>query len=209
MQSVFANKQLRLFLVMAGAFLILTGCAPKTRNIDMDNDQAGAVMGLDYRDFENAARDMVQSIIRSGSVDSVQGKKFVLAISRIVNDTMQHIDTDQLIKKIRIELLRSGRVYVTTAVSAGGPEDSMNYQARELRENEEFKKDSVAGKGELLAPDLSLSGKILQRNIRMNKKEQQVEYYFQLTLTNVKTGLAIWEDETLIGKRGSNKAVSW
>ncbi len=191
------------------AALLVPACTPKTRNIDMDNDRAGAVMGLDYRDFETAAREAVADIIRSGALDNPQNKRYVLAISRIVNDTMQHFDTDELVKKIRVELLRSGRVNVTTAVAAGGPEDQMNFQARELRTNDEFKQESVAGKGELLAPDLSLSGKIIQRDIRLNKKEQQVEYYFQLTITRVKTGLAIWEGETLLGKRGSNKAVSW
>ncbi len=203
------QKYTRLIILGSLLLLLVAGCGTKTRNIDMDNDQAGAIMGLDYRDFQDAAREAVHSILRAGVLDHPEGKRYVLAISRMVNDTMQHIDTDQLIKKIRIELMQSGRVYVTTAVSAAGPEDAMSKQARELREDEEFKKGSVAGKGQLLAPDLSLSGKILQRNITMSKKEQQVEYYFHLTLTNVHNGLSIWEGETIIGKRGSNKAVSW
>lgn len=190
--------------------IVMAGCSgPQTRKIDFDNDKAGDVMGLDYRDFQEAAREAVHDILRSGSLDHPRGKRYVLAISRITNDTMQHFDTDQLIKKVRVELLRSGRVYVTTAVAAGGPEDAMNFQARELREDDEFDRGTVAGKGELQAPDLSLSGKIIQRNIRLNKKEEQVEYYFQLTITKIKAGLAIWEGETLIGKRGSSKAVSW
>lgn len=190
--------------------VVLTGCSgPKTTKIDLDNDQAGDVMGLDYRDFQDAAREAVHDILRSGSLDHPRGERYVLAISRITNDTMQHFDTDQLIKKVRVELLRSGRVYVTTAVGAGGPEDAMNFQARELRKDDEFDRGSVADKGELQAPDLSLSGKIIQRNIRLDKKEQQAEYYFQLTITKIKSGLAIWEGETLIGKRGSTKAVSW
>ncbi len=61
----------------------------------------------------------------------------------------------------------------------------------------------------MIAPDLSLSGKIIQRNVRVNSGTQQVEYYFQLTLTDINTGLAFWEGETVIGKRGSNKSVSW
>ncbi len=187
--------------------LLLSGCGVKTENIDMANDKGGAVMGLDYRDFEIAATEAVQDILSSGAVAKQDGSRSILAISRITNDTMQHIDTDQLIKKIRVELLRSGKVYVTTAVTAGGPEDHMSFQARQLRHDDEFKQDTVQGKGELVAPDLSLSGKIIQRNVRMTKKVQQVEYYFQLTITDIKRGLAIWEGETLVGKRGSAKSA--
>ncbi|MDQ7067338.1 MAG: hypothetical protein Q9M40_04770 [Sulfurimonas sp.] len=77
----------------------------------------------------------------------------------------------------------------------------MNIKARELRENDEFRNSSVAKKGTLVAPDMSLSGKILQRNINMGNGKQQVEYYFMLTLTDLNNGFATWEGETIIGKR--------
>jgi PBP1b-binding outer membrane lipoprotein LpoB len=67
----------------------------------------------------------------------------------------------------------------------------------------------VAGKGQMIAPDMSLSGKIIQKNIRINRSEEQSEYYFQLSLTDINTGLALWEDESFVGKRGSGDSVSW
>ena len=74
-------------------------CAPATRNIDMDNDMGPAVMGLDSRDFEQAASDSVASLLQSGSLNRRDGGRYVLAISRIINDTTQRINTDQLVKK--------------------------------------------------------------------------------------------------------------
>jgi len=195
--------------LVIGSFLF-SGCATKTTNIDMNNDKGEAVMGLDYRDFQDASQEMIESLIASGAVSKPGGGRYVLAVSRIVNDTMQHIDTDQLVKKIRVGLLRSGKVVVTTAVGAGGAEDTMAMQTRQdLRGNEEFNQKTVAGKGNMIAPDLSLSGKILQRNIRVDSSTQRVEYYFQLSLTDINTGLASWEDERVIGKRGSNKSAAW
>ncbi len=188
---------------------VMSGCADKTERIDIHNDKGDQVMGLDYRDFNQAAGEAVQSMLMSGAVDKKNGDRYVLAISRITNDTMQHIDTDQLIKKIRVELLKSGKVVVTTAVGANGPEDKMSKQARELRKDDEFNQNTVQKKGTMVAPDLSLSGKILQRNVAMDDGKQQVEYYFMLSLTEIKTGLAWWEGETIIGKRGSGKSVSW
>lgn len=188
---------------------IMSGCVNKTQRIDIHNDTGDQVMGLDYRDFNQAAGEAVQSMLKSGALNKKGGDRYILAISRITNDTMQHIDTDQLIKKIRIELLGSGKVVVTTAVGLNGAEDEMSKRARELRQDDEFNQRTVQNKGQLVAPDMSLSGKILQRNISMDDGKQQVEYYFMLSLTEIKTGLAWWEGETIIGKRGSGKSVAW
>jgi uncharacterized protein (TIGR02722 family) len=184
----------------------------RTERVDPRNDRGSTTVGLDYRDFEEAASDAVQSIIRSGAVDHPDGSRYVLTISRITNDTMQRIDTDQLIKKIRIELVNSRKVVVTTAVSGSGsgPEDIASQVVREdLRGNAEFDQSRVQRTGTLVAPDLSLSGKILQRNITIDRRRQQIEYYFQLTLTDLETGLALWENEYPIIKRTNSKRPAW
>jgi len=108
--------------------------------------------------------------------------------------------------------LNSGQVVMTSAVGGKGSPDKMIYEMRDIRDSaqsDEFKKDTIAAKGQLIAPELSISGKILQRNLRYSKNRQQVEYYFQLKITDLTTGLRFWQEETLIGKRGSNKSVAW
>jgi penicillin-binding protein activator len=199
--------KMKIVAATALSLVLLSGCADKVSRIDVNNDTGEQVLGLDYRDFQEAASKATQSMLRSPSLTKPGGGRYILAISDVKNDTMQHIDTDQLIKKIRIELLNSGKVYTTTAI--GGAEDKMNKKSRELRENDEFRNSSVAKKGTLVAPDMSLSGKILQRNINMSDGKQQVEYYFMLTLTDLDNGFATWEGETIIGKRGSGKSVAW
>lgn len=114
-----------------------------------------------------------------------------------------------LIKKIRIAMLQSGKAVVTSAVSANGAGDNMVYQARELRGNEEFNNATIAKKGTIIAPDMSLSGKIMQKTAKTANGDQLVEYWFQLTLTEIASGLAFWEGETVIGKMGSNDTVTW
>jgi hypothetical protein len=194
-------------------FLVLiTGCEQQTTYIDTMHDQGKAVMALDYRDFDQAASEMVQSMLSSGALKKKDGGRYVMATGRIVNDTMQRIDTDQLMAKIEQELLNSGQVVMTSAVGGKGASDKMIYETRDIRDSEysdEFNKDTVAAKGQLIAPELSVSGKIFQRNIRYDNDRQQVEYYFQLQVTDLTTGLRFWQNETLIGKRGSNKSVAW
>jgi len=189
--------------------LIAAGCTAPTTNIDIANDKGKPVLGLDYRDFDTAASQMIQSMLASGAVDKPGGGRYVVATSRIVNDTMQRIDTDQLMAKVEEELLNSGRVVMTSAVGGKGAPDPLTIDARQLRDSEEFDPATVPAEKTLIAPELSISGKIFQRNLTYDKKQQQVEYYFQLQLTDLKTGLRHWQKEVLLGKRGSNKSVAW
>lgn len=195
-------------IVLSASVLMLAGCATPTRYVDPAADNGPVAMTMDYRDFEKAATEAVDDMLASGAVSNPNGGRYIMVVSRIKNDTMQRIDTDQLTKKIRVALLRSGKVVTTTAIGLSGAEDEMTMRARELRNSEEFDQSGVQKKGTLQAPDLSLSGKILQRNHKV-ADEQQVEYYFQLSLTDLATGLAFWEGETPIIKRGSNDSVSW
>jgi uncharacterized protein (TIGR02722 family) len=192
----------------------LCGCQTPTENIDTINDAGKPVMQLDYRDFDRAASQMVQSMITSGSLKKEGGGRYVVATGHIVNDTMQRVDTDQLMAKVEKELMDSGLVVMTSAIGGGtAPGDSMVYSVREQTRDsdhaDEFNKDTVQAKGQLIAPELSMSGKIIQRNVRYDNDKQQVEYYFQLQLTNLASGLRYWQNETIIGKRGSGKTVPW
>ena len=57
-------------------------------------------------------------------------------------------------------------------------------------------------------PDFSLSGKLLEQRAT-DGKDRQVTYTFQLSLTQLSTGYAIWEDEVNIQKVGRKSNLSW
>lgn len=201
------------YLIIASLSLAsLAGCQQKTVNIDTINDQGKPVMALDYRDFDQAATAMVESLMRSGTLRKPDGGRYVVTTGRIINDTMQRIDTDQLMAKIEQEMMNSGQVVMTSAVGGKGATDTMIDEMRQIRNSaasEEFKGGTLPAKGELIAPELSIAGKIIQRNIRYDRNTEQIEYYFQLQLTDITSGLRFWQEEKLIGKRGDRKAVSW
>jgi uncharacterized protein (TIGR02722 family) len=191
----------------------LAGCAApvETHYVDTKTDNV-AVMGLDYKDFESAANEMLNSMLNSPQlVDpaALPNARLVVTVSDIENDTSQRIDTDQLTKKIRIGLLNSGRFAMSTAIGLHGPEDAMTAKSRELSRSKLVNQRTVKKEGRVFAPDYSLSGKIIQSNNRVNSGEQEVDYNFMLTLTNLDNGLALWEGEKDIIKRGDNRTVSW
>ena len=189
------------------------GCAT-AKYIDHDGRDSVVNVGqINTQDWIRAADELTQSLLLSGALGSVAGKPKVLMIGRIKNNTTQHIDTDSLMKKIRVALNKGGRALTTTAVGLDGPEDESSKAVRELRADDEFNQATIPGKGNLVSPDYSLSGKIIQNNARARRgllpTIRQSEFAFQLSLTDLKTGLAVWEEEKLIVKQGSRAAVGW
>jgi uncharacterized protein (TIGR02722 family) len=198
---------------MSGAALLLAACVPQgdiaTSRIDQRTDRSPMGMGLDNRDFTEAAGELVRDMLDSGRLERSGGGRYVLAISRIRNDTQLRLNTDELISKVRIDLNNSGRTITTTAVGLGGPEDPLAMQTRQLRQSGEFNQRTVAGRGQMVAPDLSLSGSIIQRNNRVDGGAMRIDYTFRLVITDIRTGLAFWEGERVISRLGSGRTVAW
>jgi len=195
------------------ALLALGGCQSTTKYV-ATNDKKTVIAGLSQRDFEGAANKALDEIIASPLLvhpQAAQGGRYILSIYNILNDTTQRIDTDQLVKKIRVGLLKSGKFLTTTAVNftGAGPEDTSTQKSRQLADSAIMNQATVKQGANVVAPDFSLSGKIIQKNNRINRSEQLVEYYFQLTLTNIDNGLAYWEGEYPIAKTTDNDTVTW
>ena len=87
-------------------------------------------------------------------------------------------------------------------------EDSNIMATRKLRAEDEVNQATVAGKGKIIAPDLSLSGSINQRNFIENG-EQRIEYIFSLSITNIETGLTFWEGEIPVIKITDKDTKTW
>ena len=181
------------------------GCATAKYIDHNGRDSIVNVGQINTQDWIRVADELTQSLLLSGAIQSVAGKPKVLMIGRIKNNTTQHIDTDSLMKKIRVALNKGGRALTTTAVGLDGPEDESSKAVRELRADDEFNQTTIPGKGNLVSPDYSLSGKIIQNNARARRgllpTIRQSEFAFQLSLTDLKTGLAVWRRKSSSSSR--------
>lgn len=199
-----------IFITILG-IIFLIGCSSGVSYVSNENSQKYTSVGLDLHDIENAAKQSIDSLLQSQYVKdlSTQKKPKVLAISDVINDTMQNFDTEELTRKITRAMRNSGKFMLTMAISgSGGSTDKMIEKSRAQRDNPEFNQYTTQEKGTLIAPELSLSGKIIQRNAKVGSK-QRIDYYFLLTLTDLKTGLVVWDDEINIIKIAKNKSVAW
>ncbi|RDU71237.1 penicillin-binding protein activator LpoB [Helicobacter aurati] len=198
-------------MIVAILSVYFAGCAnEKVQYVDIRDSNKYTSAGLDYHDIEAAAHKSVQSLLRSQYILSLDPtRKKVLAISDVINDTMQQVNVQSLTMNITRTMRNSGKFQLTGAIAgSGGMSDNMIKHARNLRENEEFNQYTTAEKGALIAPELSLSGKIVQKNTRVGK-QQRIDYSFILQLVDIKTGIVQWDEETNIIKVASNKKVTW
>ena len=189
---------------------LIAGCTTPTTRIDLRNDRGPQVAGLDYRDVQYAANEMLQSLFRSGRLDRGDGQMYVLSVDRVKNDTMQRFDTDILTSYITQELMNNNKVMVTSAMAA--TEDNragMINGARSVRGNAEFNQATVAQAGQLVAPSHAIYGKVIQREIPMDNGDKQIEYYFQLRLVELATGLQWWQGQIPVVKRTDATTPTW
>jgi len=189
---------------------LVAGCRTTTTRVDLLNDEGPQVAGIDYRDVQLAANKMLQTLYRSGRLDRGDGQMYVMAVGNVKNKTFQRLDTSILTSHITQELMNSGKVVVSSAMAADADDrDEMVNGVRTVRGNAEFNQGTVPQAGQLVAPTHSIYGKIIQREIPMDNGDKQVEYYFQLRIVEVATGLQWWQNQTRIVKRTDGTTPTW
>ena len=185
--------------------LLFTGCE-STEAKYVDSKGPETVVSLDQiniQDWTNASDQMISSLLTSGVLERAPEQPAIMAVSRIVNNTQQQVDTDMLTKKIRVALNQSGKVVTTTTIGLGGKaEDPLAKDASDMNAFMSGEKQQTK------MPYYTLSGKLLEDRARAGST-RQVTYTFQLSLTEVKSGLAVWEDEKQITKQGKKASVGW
>jgi hypothetical protein len=198
----------RKILLVAGSAgaLFLAGCGTAPHRIDPAGNQGlTTTHEINFKDWQIAAEKAINSLLKSGALNRADGKKAVLMVSRVKNKTTQHINTQFLTDKIRQAVLRSGKALTTTAVGADGPEDRASRQVRNLRDDEMFNQKTVKKMGTAIAPDMSLAGEVVQQKTNYGRSTESY-FFFHLTLTDLSTGLAVWEDNVEIAKQSKKAA---
>jgi uncharacterized protein (TIGR02722 family) len=184
------------------AALLLTSCGTDTHRIDPSGTEGlTTVRDIDPKDWQMAAESCIDSLLKSGALDRKDGRKSIAMVSDVRNETSSHIDTEILTNMIREALLKSGKAVTTTAVGgAKGPEDSATRQVRSLQNDALFDQRTVQPQGTAIAPDVSVGGEIIELYAEKGRA-REANFYFHITLTDLKTGLAVWEGQSQVAKQ--------
>ena len=191
-------------LLAVGAMLTFSGCetTQDIRTVDAKGPDAINTSAINSQDWANAADQLVQSLLSGGALNNAPRTPAILAVDRVVNNTQLMVDTDLLIKKIRVALTQTGKIAITNTLGLG-ERAVVASEAAELEEMQSGKKAKV------LVPDYTLYAKLIQQTDK-NGKTTQNTYAFQMSLVQVKTGLTVWEEEKLIAKQARGPgSVGW
>ena len=188
------------------ALALCVGCASSTAGVDTQND-AETTVSFDWRDLDGAAATLAQRLLASPRVGGTAAKPAVVAFGRMTNDTCQHLDPDLLTQKLAEALLLSERFEVSAAF--GATRDATVGDVRAVRGDAEFDAATLQAKGTLRAPDLSLSGRLIQRNVRRDNGGLRIEYFLTLRATRLSDGVAVWQDSCQVVKAVGPGMPAW
>ena len=187
--------------------LLLTACASTVVSTNPRANKDGInTFGLTTVDFEFAAKKSLDDFMMSPWLAKKDGR-WLVQIGNVRNETTQEIDTKRLTQRMMSHMTRNGKFAFSSV--GGSMADSNVKDYRQLETSDLYDQDTGA-KGKATKPDLSMIGEIAQTtNISADRSKQQLEYEFRLRVTDLSSGVIVFDSLVPIDKLGSNKNFSW
>ena len=141
-------------LLCAVPLILASGCntTPSVKRVEAGGPTSVSTMDLDVKDFKDAAGKMVETLLTSGALDRVTGRKAIILVGRIVNDSGRMFDTGQITFKITADLNASGKAQELTTYG----KNAVDPVGKVLTDEIKFNKDD---KGPGTLPDFTLAEK--------------------------------------------------
>jgi PBP1b-binding outer membrane lipoprotein LpoB len=177
----------KLSLLACAVFIV--GCGTPATYKDANGREL--VVSLDkvnIQDFATAGSQMLQSMVSSPSFS--KGAP-VLQLGSITNDTADNFDTALLLSKLTVPLVNANRVTLLD-------NDATANAARA----------TSGSNANVPRAEYVLKGKILEDRSNAGSTRQS-SFVFQLTLVEVKRGVAVWTEEKIVTKQGTKNAVGF
>ncbi|MDD5597133.1 MAG: hypothetical protein PHV82_04270 [Victivallaceae bacterium] len=203
---------------LAAVSLGMAGCASLELfdPSDTTRNTVRSASTVSHAEYVQAARAAAQDALSSPTLtrflrkyNQTHGKDDIpiIQIAEIVNDTDDPDLNQKLITdEIGRALLNSGLMEVTMA--AGADVRSTFADARDLKHDKNFNQTTIAKKGTLEAPSLSLEGAIISNKVKDGRKTVVVRS-FNLKIADIETGKVIWTYNKSLGFGKTEGAIGW
>ena len=186
------------------AMMSLSACGPKAFvKGDYDEDINRTNLLTDKwseSDMQNAVKTLVGSATSHYSISNAKRPPIVM-VTGLQNKTSEHIDTQNVMDMVRVELMRGGRVSFVDKAAREDIAEEYDYQSSGMVNRESQKK-----KGGQIGADFIINGR-LDSIVQQAGKDKTVYYKITLNLTNLKTGIIVWSDYKQIRKRFKKKRL--
>jgi hypothetical protein len=185
-----------LFFGLAALVTLAHGCAG-TPDVSYGSPDQVETVTTDFgsTDLQMIAEKMVNSLLASPIISD--GRQPVFYVQTVRNKTDEHIDTTAVTDKIRVTLLKSGRVKFTAIADVS---DELVNQLEFQASSGMVDPATAKSIGKLVGADYFLYGELT--SIRKSAgRVKDVYYKFTLNLVNIQNGLIEWADEKEIRKQ--------
>lgn len=183
---------------------LMVGCETTQKDTSVyrsPHDRGIPTTGVDPYDYQLVVEKMVSSMLKHG-LETEEGERPVITLGPIYNNTPYNIEIRMIGEDIRTEVLRSGIARFSTATDyerAGG-ESGVLYKQLEFQSESGHVDPSTAKRyGQIVGADYILFGNIYSIS-RRTRQETEANFRFNLTLTEVATGIAVWAETKPIRK---------
>lgn len=194
-------------MILAGGLVafLAVGCGPKAfvkGNYDdverenLLNDQWSET------DMQKAVADLVASMMKQPTIANAKTPPVVM-VTGLQNKTSEHIDTQNIMDMVRVELMRTGRVSFVDKEARQDIADEYNYQNSGMVDD-----TSKKGPGGQTGADFIVNGR-LDSIVQEVGKDKTVYYKLTLNMTNLKTSVMSWSDYKQIRKTFRKKSIGF
>ena len=189
---------MRLLTIGTLALILFSACGPKgfIKGEYDENVEETNLMNDRWSesDMQTVVRDLVGSLVKHRSISASRVPPIVM-VTRLQNKTSEHIDTQNIMDMVRVELSRGGRVRFVDKAAREDVAEEYKYQNSGM-----VSKETKKGKGGQIGADFIINGR-LDSIVQDIGKKKSVYYKVTLNMTNLKTNIIEWTDYKQIRKK--------
>ncbi len=180
-----------------------TGCGPKAfvkGEYEDPNTENNMTDQWSETDMQKVVADLVAGLSAHSSIANAK-KPPIIMVTKLQNKTNEHIDTQNIMDMIRVELSRGGKSAFVDKEAREDVADEYNYQNGGM-----VSETTKKGPGGQIGADYIINGR-LDSNVQEVGKDKSVYYKLTLNLTNLKTNIVEWTDYKQLRKKYRKRSV--
>lgn len=195
----------KLFILAAFVPLFMA-CATKVERMDVDTtkDVSGKWNDTDSR---MVAETMISECLDGNwynkALKAKKGDEPVVIVGTVINNSMEHINTDTFVEEMQRALINSGKVNFVANKNEKG-----EIRAERLEQDEYSSEETRKAFGKEVGADYMLSG-VLNSIVDQEGKKAVVFYQTNLKLINIETNQIVWNGQKQIKKYVTRKALKF
>ena len=178
-------------------FMFISACGPKGY-IKGEYDDVNEENLLDDRwsetDMQKVVANLVGKMLQSRVVKNSKVPPIVM-VTRLQNQTDEHINTQNIMDMVRVELTNQGGVRFVDKAARDDVAEEYEYQGSGM-----VSKETAKGKGGQIGADFIVNGR-LTSIVKDIRKKKTVYYKITLNMTNLKTNIIEWTGHEQLRKK--------